>query len=89
MTMDKIGETADAAANLRTRIISMLVAKGHREVDENASLFLGGLLDSLAAAEIISILESDFGLDLMNPDFDIKMIDTLARLDAMASRQIA
>ena len=84
--MDTIGETADAGAQLHAHIASMLAERGHRGTDENASLFISGLLDSLAAAEILGILESDFGLDLSDLNFDITDIDTLARLDAMVRR---
>ncbi len=86
MTESKIGGTADAGANLHARIVSMLAERGYRGIDENASLFLSGLLDSLAAAEILGILEGDFGLDLSDLNFDITEIDTLARLDAMVRR---
>ncbi len=89
MTKDKIGGTADAPAKLHAKIVSMLAERGHSAVGEDASLFLSGLLDSLAAAEILGILESDFGLDMSDPDFDITDIDTLARIDATVARLTA
>ncbi len=86
MTNDKIGGTADAATKLHAKIVSMLAERGHSGIGDDASLFLSGLLDSLAAAEILGILEGDFGLDLSDPDFDITEIDTLARIDATVLR---
>lgn len=86
MTKDKIGGTADSAASLHARIASLLAERGHGAIDRDASLFLSGLLDSLAAAEVIGLLESDFGLDLSDPDFDITQIDTLSRLDTLVHR---
>ncbi len=89
MSTNKIGGTADTATDLRARIVAMLAERGRTNVAEDESLFLSGVLDSLAAAEVLGILESDFGVDLSDLNFDITEIDTLARLDAMVRRLTA
>lgn len=73
---------------LRRTVVALLAEAGHAgAIGETESLFLSGRLDSLAAAEILALLERDYGLDLADADFDITQIDTLARLEALASQQ--
>lgn len=75
---------------LRRTIAALLAEAGHAgPISDSDSLFLSGRLDSLAAAEILALLERDHGLDLADADFDITRIDTLARLEALASQQPA
>ncbi|WP_306223127.1 phosphopantetheine-binding protein [Bosea beijingensis] len=75
---------------LRRTVIALLAEAGHAgPVGETESLFLSGRLDSLAAAELLALLERDHGLDLADADFDITQIDTLAQLEALASQQPA
>ncbi len=54
-----------------------------RPVTETDSLFLTGRLDSMASIEIIMLLESEYGLDLADADFDITRIDTIRDLKAL------
>ena len=75
---------------LRRTVVALLAEAGHTgPIDDTESLFLSGRLDSLAAAEILTLLERDHGLDLADADFDITRIDTLAKLEALASQQPA
>lgn len=75
---------------LRRTIVALLAEAGQAgPISDSDSLFLSGRLDSLAAAEILALLERDHGLDLADADFDITRIDTLARLEALASQQPA
>ena len=46
-------------------------------------LFTSGLLDSLAATELMLHLEAEHGLDLADPDFDIARLDTIEDLNGM------
>ena len=50
------------------------------------AIFTSGLLDSLAATELMLHLESEFGVDLADADFDIARLDTLADLERIAVR---
>lgn len=51
-----------------------------RPLRETDSLFMAGRLDSMAAVEIMLLLEADYGIDLADADFDISRIDTLRDL---------
>jgi acyl carrier protein len=54
-------------------------------VGDQDSLFATGLLDSLAAINLILILERDFGVDdFAALGFDAAMIDTIADMAALA-----
>nr|WP_052232314.1 phosphopantetheine-binding protein [Methylobacterium sp. ZNC0032] len=76
--------------DLRRTVVALLAEAGHAgPIGDSESLFLSGRLDSLAAAEILALLERDYGLDLADADFDITGIDTLARLEALARQQPA
>lgn len=73
---------------LRRAIAALLAEAGHAgPIGDTESLFLSGRLDSLAAAEVLALLERDHGLDLADADFDITRIDTLAQLEALATQQ--
>lgn len=67
------------AAELRARIAAILAAKGEpRAFGDDEALFTSGLMDSLAATEIMMMLEADHGVDTTDDAFDIMRIDTLA-----------
>jgi acyl carrier protein len=75
--------------DLRRLITAKLAERGHHNVADKASLFTSGLLDSMAAVEVMMLLESDYGIDLSDADFDISRLDTLADLEAMVSARLA
>ena len=80
----RIGSTDSAAATIGAAVAAMLAESGHKgPIGDEDSLFLSGKLDSLAAAELLGMLESDYGLDLSDLDFDITQIDTLAQIGAL------
>jgi acyl carrier protein len=68
---------------LRALINSKLAERGLPAAADGDSLFTSGRLDSMAAVEVMMLLESDFGLDLADADFDIAKLDTLRDLEAM------
>jgi acyl carrier protein len=71
---------------LRATIDTMLADRGHPgPVDDHESLFFSGKLDSLAATEVLLLLERDFGIDLADADFDITQLDTLAQIEALVA----
>ncbi|MCF3642175.1 acyl carrier protein [Rhizobium sp. TRM95111] len=66
---------------LRETVGSLLAARGDTSpVTDEESLFVTGRLDSLAATEMIMLLEQDFGLDLAGADFDVSALDTISDL---------
>ncbi len=75
---------------MRKKIEEMLVTRDqdpHFEDDE--SLFDSGRLDSIAAVNLLLSLETDFGIDLSDPDFRISQIDTLQQISTLVSSQTA
>ncbi|MGV3548795.1 phosphopantetheine-binding protein [Rhizobium sp.] len=82
--------TEFASARIRKIILDGLAERGLGSVGETEALFSTGLLDSLAAAEVLVALETGYGIDLADEDFDILEIDTLAGIEQLvASRQTA
>lgn len=71
-------------------VTEMLSERGKRtDITANDPIFTSGLLDSLAATELMMRLETDYGIDLADADFDIAQLDTIGDLEALVSRQAA
>lgn len=78
--------TLEKSDTVRNTITEMLVERDqdpHFADDE--SLFDSGRLDSIAAVNILLVLETDYGVDLSDPDFDISQIDTLQQIVELVS----
>ncbi|MEL6946089.1 MAG: phosphopantetheine-binding protein [Pseudomonadota bacterium] len=74
------------ANSIKTIITQMLEERGKApSLQPDDALFTSGLLDSLAATELMMTLETDFGIDLADADFDIGQLDTLADLEKLVS----
>lgn len=72
------------AQSIQDVVKSMMAARGNaQEISKDEPIFTSGLLDSLAATELMMTLESDFGIDLADADFDISKLDTLADLEGL------
>lgn len=69
---------------IRALVSSMLAERG-KPADIGASdpIFTSGLLDSLAATELMMTLETEYGIDLADADFDIGRLDTLDDLEQL------
>ncbi|MCY1664289.1 acyl carrier protein [Rhizobium sp. SL86] len=78
-----------ASATIREMILSLLRARGVESVGETEPLFSSGLLDSIAATDVLMALESEHGVDLADEDFDILQIDTLQGLETFLSARKA
>ena len=81
--------TSFASAKVRTQILASLSERGLAEIGEHDGLFTTGLLDSLAATEILMALEGEYGIDLADEDFDILEIDTLHGIETLVSARKA
>lgn len=65
-------------ADLRKFIADALQSRGdHKVLLDQDSLFLSGRLDSLSMMMIVVHLESTFGIDFADVDFDVELIDSL------------
>ncbi|MGU3576236.1 acyl carrier protein [Brucellaceae bacterium C25G] len=67
---------------IKTYILGVLASYNIHDVKEDQALFSSGMLDSLAAVQILTQLETDFGIDLADEDFDINHIDSLQALES-------
>ncbi len=75
------------AQSIHDVVKSMMTARGStQDLNMDEPIFTSGLLDSLAATELMMTLESDFGIDLADADFDISKLDTLAELEDLISQ---
>lgn len=72
--------------DIRSVVIRILAEHGHGEPAPSESLFMSGKLDSVAAMEVLMLLEDTCGIDLADSDFDIGQIDTLQMLEQLAER---
>ena len=72
-----------ASAGIRAVIQASLGERGIAAVGDHDNLFSTGLLDSLAATEVLVALETDYGIDLADEDFDILEIDTLHGIEQL------
>lgn len=70
---------------LRTRIEGILSQYGVENVGCDQPLFSSGILDSVAAVQILMQLENDFDIDLSDEDFDISHIDSIQTLEQFLS----
>lgn len=67
-------------------VFTMLAERGRDgELSPNDAIFTSGLLDSLAATELMMELESNYGVDLADADFDISQLDTIADLEQLVA----
>ena len=66
---------------------TMLADRGKEAtLQPDDAIFTSGLMDSLAATELMMTLEADYGIDLADADFDISKLDTIADLEALVSQ---
>lgn len=73
-----------SAKTIQDIITQMLVKRGvSNELAKDEAIFTSGLLDSLAATELMMTLESDFGIDLADADFDISKLDTIGDIEVL------
>ena len=73
---------------LRQNISDMLARRGQSpDFSDDESLFDSGRLDSASAVNLLLELETIFGVDLADPDFDISQIDSFAEITRLAQSQ--
>ena len=74
-----------ASERIRETIFSVLAQRGQPAPAEDEPRISTGRLHSLAATEVLTMLEADFGIDLAYEDFDILQIATLRHIAALLS----
>ncbi len=73
-------------STIRETLSTMLLERGQSpSIDPGEALFTSGKLDSLAAVEVMMLLERDFGIDLSDADFDISRLDTVEDIEGLVA----
>ena len=55
-------------------------------VDDAEPLFTSGRLDSLDAVEVIMCVESDYGINFADFNFDLTLLDSVAAITSLIER---
>jgi len=77
-------------ARVREFLAELLRSKDDAgEVADSESLFESGRLDSVAAVEVVVFLETEFGLDFSNINFEVALIDSVDQIAALVAEQQA
>jgi acyl carrier protein len=68
----------------RERIVAIVrkVAKNSALPDPDESLFDSGILDSFALPELVSELESEFGIKIPDSDLNPRKFESIARIQS-------
>jgi acyl carrier protein len=68
----------NSRAKVREFVSGLLRNRGDGgTLSDSESLFLSGRLESIAAVEVVCFLESEFGVDFADMEFDISIIDSI------------
>ena len=54
--------------------------------DRDASLFLSGVLDSFSLVDLVTVIESEFGIRVDDADLRPETFDTISRVEAFIAR---
>lgn len=80
-------QTRSDSAAIRQRVQELLAERGDTQiVRDSESLFFSGRLDSLAATQLMMLLEEAFGVDLADPAFDVTQLDSIAEIEQFVAR---
>ncbi len=72
---------------IRSFVEQLLSERGKStDIAHSDPLFTSGLLDSMAATELMLHLEAEHGVDLADADFDISRLDSMADLEVFLSQ---
>jgi acyl carrier protein len=75
-------------SQMRNYVIQRLRMKGDgAPLSDEDLLFTSGRLDSLDAIEIIMTIETDYGLNFSEIDFDLTRLDSIAAIADLVERR--
>ena len=57
--------------------------------DRDVSLFLSGVLDSFSLVDLVTVIESEFGIRVDDADLRPETFDTISRVEAFIARATA
>jgi acyl carrier protein len=62
--------------------------RGHGNLADNDSLFVSGLLDSFSMMNLVMYLETTFGLDFSDFEFDVHLVDSANEIEALIDAKL-
>lgn len=75
----------------RDKIVELIgqVAKKKVRPSDDESLFESGLLDSFALPDLVSAIESEFGISIPDSDLQPRLFDSIARIEKYVDQRRA
>jgi acyl carrier protein len=74
-------------SQMRNYVTQRLRMKGDfAPLDDEDLLFTSGRLDSLDAVEIVMSVETDYGINFSDIDFDLTLLDSIAAITDLIDR---
>lgn len=61
----------------------------NRELKDDEDIFALGFLNSLAAVQLVSFLEKEFGITVEDEDLKVENFNTLNHMDELLERKLA
>ena len=61
----------------------------NRELKDDEDIFALGFLNSLAAVQLVSFLEKEFGVTIEDEDLNVENFSTLNNMDGLLERKLA
>jgi acyl carrier protein len=83
-------ETTMTSAKIRTFIAdNFLFREDRADMSDNESLLEAGLIDSTGILELVSFLETEFGIRIADADIIPDNLDSIAKIVAYVERKTA
>ena len=61
---------------------------GDGEFDDGDSLFVSGMLDSFSMMNLVMYIETAFGLDFSNFEFDVQLVDSVNEIETLVDSRL-
>ena len=61
---------------------------GHSGIADSDSLFVSGLLDSFSMMNLVMYLETAFGLDFSDFEFDVQLVDSVNEIETLVDSKL-
>jgi acyl carrier protein len=75
-------------SQMRDYVIQRLRMKGDAApLNDEDSLFSSGRLDSLDAVEIVMCIETEYGINFSEINFDLTLLDSIAAITSLVDRR--
>jgi len=80
--------TEDQLPKVRDFILRLLAERDDPDgLDDQSLLFSSGRLDSLAAVELVMMIEETFGISFEDRGFDLQLVDSIDAIAALITER--